>query len=174
MLRKNKIYPIVLLTIVMLVSVVLLNLTNSFTEEKILAQQNEQMASQLRIIFPDMTDSTIVDDIFIVNANGQRIGYAFLTEGTGYRGTISILVGLAKDTTIKGISIISQSETAGLGSKITQPSFTDKFVGKQINDVMLTQDGGQIDAISGATISSRAVVEAVRTTALEKIKMLPD
>jgi electron transport complex protein RnfG len=92
--------------------------------------------------------------------------------GKGYGGDIDILIGLEDETTIKGITIISQSETPGLGSRIAESSFASKFAGLNIGDVALKQDGGQIDAITGATISSGAVVDAVRTAAMEKVKSL--
>ncbi|GAI98087.1 unnamed protein product, partial [marine sediment metagenome] len=81
---------------------------------------------------------------------------------------------LEDETTIKGITIISQSETPGLGSRIAESSFASKFARLNIGDVALKEDGGQIDAITGATISSGAVVDAVRTTAMEKVKSLKE
>ena len=85
---------------------------------------------------------------------------------------ISILVGLSDETTVKGIKIVSQTETPGLGSRISEPFFTDQFAGVDINDIALSRNGGKIDAITGSTISSSAVVEAVRDTAMEKVKQL--
>ena len=158
----------------MLSSVVLLSLTNAFTKEKIISQQNSQTLSQLQNMYPDMTDYALSKDIYIINKAGQEIGYAFIANGKGYGGAISILVGLETDkTTVKGISILSQSETAGLGSRISLPSFAAQFAGKSINNIKLTKDGGQVDGIAGSTVSSRAVVEAVRTTALQKVQELP-
>ena len=170
----KKFYPIFILTIIMLSSVVLLSVTNAFTKDKIVAQQNEQDLTQLSGMFPDMTDYALSNDIYIINKAGQKIGYAFIATGNGYGGAISIWVAVETDkTTVKGISIRSQSETAGLGARISLPSFAAKFVGKKINDIKLKQDGGQIDGITGSTISSRAVVEAVRKTALAKVQELP-
>jgi electron transport complex protein RnfG len=80
------------------------------------------------------------------------------------------LVGLEDETTLRGISIVKHSESPGLGAKITENEFRDQFIGLELDDVELTYDGGQIDAITGATISSNAVADAVRTTAMEKIK----
>ncbi len=170
----KKFYPIIILTAIMLSSVILLSLTNAFTKDKILAQQNEQTLSELKSVFPEMTDYTLNKDIYIINANGQKIGYGFIATGKGYGGAISILVGLENKTTVKGIRIITQSETAGLGARIALPSFADKFNDKNIADIKLKQDGGQIDGITGSTISSRAVVEAVRNTALAKVQELPN
>jgi electron transport complex protein RnfG len=114
------------------------------------------------------------NEIYIIYSDGEQIGYAFLAVGKGYGGDINILVGLNDDTTLKGITIVSQEETPGLGTRITEPSFTDQFAGLDVNQVALSRDGGRIDAITGSTISSSAVVEAVRETALEKIKQIEE
>ena len=76
--------------------------------------------------------------------------------------------------TLKGITIVAQSETPGLGSKIIESSFVSEFVGVNIDDIFLKKDGGQIDAITGASISSEAVVDVVRNTAMEKVKSLKE
>ena len=112
------------------------------------------------------------DDIYTIKTDGKKIGYAFIATGQGYGGDIDILVGLEDETTIKSISIISQKETPGLGTRITESPFIDNFNGLKINDAQLSRDDGKVDAITGSTISSRAVVDAVRTTALEKVKLL--
>ncbi len=169
----KRLYPIGLLTIVILASVVLLSFTNLYTKDLIAEQAKEVMRGQLLTMFPDMTNFDTKGDLFIVKASDKTIGYAFIANGKGYGGTISILVGLQDASTLKGISIISQSETAGLGSRVTLPKFTSQFSGKNIQDVKIKSDGGQIDGISGSTISSKGVINAVRETALQKIAELP-
>jgi electron transport complex protein RnfG len=169
----KKLYPVILVSLVIFASVVLLSFVNAYTAPLIKAQSVETVKVQLKELFPDMTDVKDVNDIFVVSAGGKTLGYAFTASGTGYGGTISILVGLENDTTVKGIRIISQTETKGLGSRITLPSFTDEFTGKNINDIKLKSDGGQIDAITGSSISSKAVINAVRETALAKVQALP-
>ena len=79
---------------------------------------------------------------------------------------IQITVGIKKDGTINGVSILSISETAGLGMKATEPSFYNQYVNKKADKFVVSKDGGdgeQIDALSGATITSRAVTGAVNT-----------
>jgi electron transport complex protein RnfG len=112
------------------------------------------------------------EEIYTVYSDGDEIGYAFIAVGKGYGGDINILVGLEDETTLKGITIISQQETPGLGTRIAEPSFTDLFIGLNIADVALSRDGGQIDAITSSTISCAAVVDAVRATAMEKVKLI--
>jgi RnfABCDGE-type electron transport complex G subunit len=154
------------------VSVLLLTWTNSITSKKIEEQGDAAVLVLIRGIFPDMSRYTKQDDIFIIYDNENTIGYAFLATGQGYGGNISILVGLQDEATVKAIKIVSQSETPGLGGRITAASFTDQFNGLPINDVALTKNGGRVDAITGSTISSGAVVDAVRNTAIEKVKAL--
>jgi electron transport complex protein RnfG len=165
-------FPIILLTIVVAVCVSLLSYVDSLTREKISAQEDEAVKAMLTEMFPEMSRYEFKDEIYTVYSDGSKLGYAFLAIGKGYGGDINILVGLSDETTVKGIKIISQTETPGLGTRITEPFFTDQFVGIDINDIDLSSDGGKVDAITSSTISSSAVVEAVRNTALEKVKKL--
>jgi len=121
-----------------------------------------------------MTEYTLEDDIYMIYADEAEVGFAFLAVGKGYGGNIDILVGLENETTVKGVTIISHLETPGLGARITESSFRDQFAGLNIDDVALKRDGGQIDAVTGATISSRAVVDAVRAAVMEKVKSLEE
>ena len=166
----RKLSPIMFITLVVLISVILLTITESFTS----AQLHQQVIEKLEGMFPKMTDSDydFEDDIYILYADGDKIGYGFLAVGAGYGGKISILVGLEDAETIKGIIIVSHQESPGIGSMITESDFTDKFVGLNIDDVALRQEGGQIDGITGATISSKAVIDAVRETAMEKVRLI--
>ena len=166
------VFPIIFITIVALISVALVTATDSITRDKIEEQKEQQIQSMLKEMFPSMSEYTFEDDIYTIYSDGAGVGYAFLAVGKGYGGDIDILIGLEDETTIKGITIISQSETPGLGSRIAESSFASEFAGLNIGDVALKQDGGEIDAITGATISSGAVVDAVRTAAMEKVKSL--
>lgn len=168
----KRFYPVILVTLVVLVSAFLLNFTNSLTEPVIQAQQYGEIQAQLEVLFPEMTDFSVEDDLFTIEDDGAEVGYGFLAEGQGYGGTISILVGLENDTALRGIIIISQDETPGLGARIVNESFTSQFAGVSIDEVNFPENGGRIDAISGSTVSSTAVVEAVRTAAQEKIASL--
>jgi len=168
------VFPIIFITIVVFASVGLVTWTDSITKDKIEEQKEQEIQSMLEEMFPSMSEYTFEDDIYAIYSDGAGVGYAFLAVGKGYGGDIDILIGLEDETTIKGITIISQSETPGLGSRIAESSFASKFAGLNIGDVALKQDGGQIDAITGATISSGAVVDAVRTTVMEKVKSLKE
>ena len=170
----RKIFPVLLLTLVVAISVNLLNFTDRLTRDKIEAQEEQKIQNFLAEMFPDMSRFEFKNDIYTIYSNGDKVGYAFIAIGKGYGGDINILVGLEDKTTIKDIVIVSQTETPGLGTRVTESFFTDQFVGLSIDNVALTENGGQIDAITGSTISSSAVVEAVRKTAEEKIKLIED
>ena len=87
-------------------------------------------------------------------------GHVVMTTFTGAQGKITMAVGVDTDYKCTGISIISHSETSGLGSKATDPEWQAQFAG--ITDtVTVTKDGGQINAITGSTITSRAVCDGV-------------
>ena len=165
-------FPMVLLTIVVAVCVSILAYVDSVTREKISAQEDEAVKTMLTEMFPEMSRYDFKDEIYTIYSNGDRVGYAFLAIGKGYGGDINILVGLTDESTVKGIKIVSQEETPGLGTRIAEPVFTTQFAGIDINNVALSRNGGEIDAITSSTISSSAVVEAVRNTAMEKVKLL--
>jgi Na+-translocating ferredoxin:NAD+ oxidoreductase subunit G len=171
----KKIYPMALLTLVILASVVLLSFTNAWAEPLITALADKAKVEQLKVMFPDMTTFTSsADKSFDTIKQGDKtIGYAFTASGNGYGGPITILVGLQDATTVKGISIIAQTETNGMGSRVTLPRFTDQFSGKAITDIKIKSDGGAIDGWTGSTISSKAVINAVREAALLKAAQIP-
>jgi len=181
MIQRKDILPILVLTIVVFASVITLVLTDDVTRNNIDEQKNIEIQNSLSEQFPDMTSYVYDKDIAVYtiysgdDSNPENIiGYSFESSGSGYGGTIDILVSLKDLETINGISIINHMETPGLGARIVEPSFTDQFKDVLIQDVKLRKDDGQIDAISGATISSLAVVNAVQQTALEKVALLKE
>jgi len=96
-------------------------------------------------------------------------GYIFIALGKGYSSTIETMVGVDINNVITGVKVLFQQETPGMGDKIEEvspgendPWFTRQFIGKSVNNtITLAADGGGIDAISGATISSLAVTESI-------------
>ena len=108
-----------------------------------------------------------IDEIMVAeDASGETLGYAFtVTDSEGYGGDIQFAMGVQNDGTLNGISILSISETAGLGAKATEDEFKSQFIGKSANGINYTKNGAsndtEIDALSGATITSNAVCEAV-------------
>ena len=173
-LKSKRFYPIVFLTIIVLISVSLLLYLNTFTSEVVEAQNKAKIQAVLESIFPDLTGFEEDGDLFVIYDGDNIIGYTFLASGNGYSGAISMLVGINSDYSIKDVAILSHTETPGLGSKITEKEFTDQFIGLSPADLVLSRDGGSIDAITGATISSRAVTDTIREKMAETIEMLSE
>ena len=164
--QRGSIYPIVFLTVVVFLSVVSLTLMDQMTREKILAAQQSEIQQMLSTLFPNLETFQYDEDsgLYTILANTATIGQAQMLQAVGYGGAIDILLGIEPDGRVRGIRIISQQETPGLGAKIIESKFLDQFAGLSVNEIALSRDGGSVDAITGATISSRAVVEAVAET----------
>ena len=96
------------------------------------------------------------------DANGNFQGAAVKTSESGFGGKIDMMVGFLADGTIKGTSVLSHSETPGLGANMTG-KFKDQFVDKNPANykLIVKKDGGDVDAITAATITSRAFSKAV-------------
>ncbi len=104
-------------------------------------------------------------DYYVATNQGQPAGYAVKTfTDKGFSGKFTLMVGFKPDGSINNISVLDQKETPGLGTKMKEPKFKDQFLGKNPGEVKLLvkKDGGQIDAITAATISSRAFCDAVQ------------
>ena len=171
-LKSKRLYSIVFLTLVVLISVSLLLWINSFTSVVVKEQTEVKIKSILESIFPDLTDFEESGGIYTIYVDDVIKGYTFIAEGNGYGGAINILIGINADHSIKGMEVLSHTETPGLGSKITEEAFTKQFEGLLAEDVAIVKDGGKIDAITGATISSRAAAVAIQDRMIEVINIL--
>jgi electron transport complex protein RnfG len=100
-------------------------------------------------------------EIYEGYTGGQPVGFAVKTAPRGYSGEIVMLVGVDREFNVKGMKILSQRETPGLGTNIEKPKFQKQFIGRGLKDAF--EPKKDIDAITGATISSRAVCEGVKT-----------
>ncbi len=160
----KKIPPFLTLTLIALVAALLLAGTDAITREPI--RQAALMASDAaRIaVFPEANsfeevEASDVDALYDAKKDGQLIGHVAVVTSQGFAGPVEVTVGMSTDGVITGLSVGGSAfaETAGLGTKAQEPAFTDQFVGKTA-PVELNAD---VDAVSGATITSRAVVSAV-------------
>ncbi len=144
---------------------------NAMTKSRILAQDKEQEEETLREVFSSAARFVPVasgDEVIYYKAYDKAdklLGVAFKASGKGYSSIIETMAGMKLDGTITAVSVISQNETPGLGARVTEQEFMKQFSGR----VILTLDG--VQAITGATISSRAVIDAVREKA-NKIQVL--
>ncbi len=171
----NKVFkPIVVLCVICIVITGALAATNSVTapiiEAATIKAQNEARFELL----PDADEFTKVEGISVDNVSDVYVanngaGAVITCAGKGYGGTITVMVAFDPDDTVKQIKITEQSETAGLGARIsTDKDFQNSFSGLPAEDFTVTD----IHAISGATISSKAVTAAVNA-AIDAYNMIP-
>lgn len=111
-------------------------------------------------------DATINEAMKVLDKSGQQIGYVLtVTDHEGYGGDIQFAMGVQSDGTLNGISFLSISETAGLGMKAKEDAFRKQFEGKKTDQIVYTKNGAkadnEIDALSGATITTNAVTNGV-------------
>lgn len=105
-------------------------------------------------------------ELYPIRKNGDITAVAIKSlSNEGFGGKIELIIGILMNGTITGYKVIEQNETPGLGTKVTQPQFSKQFVGKSAytDNLDLRNAGGEIDAVTGATISSKAVVGAVKS-----------
>jgi len=172
-LKKGLIFT-AFLALILFISGTSLTVTYKLAENKIRKQEKIKIEKMIKGIFLGMTDYIYDEDkeLYFIYSSNNLIGYAFLAKGKGYGGSVDILVGLKNENIIEGVRIIKHSETPGLGARITEEGFLGQFKNIDIKDIFLKREGGKIDAITGSTISSKAVTEAVYKTAREKVKLL--
>ncbi len=139
----------------------------------------EAKAEALRNVMPEATSfaaATLADGAGemlaevqqAMDKNGSTAGWCLSISSKGYGGPVNFVVGIANDGTIRGINILSHSETPGLGARSTEPEFYGQFAGKKapIKVVKGTAEAeNEIAAISGATITSTAVTNGVNAAA---------
>jgi len=160
----------------------ILSLVEAVTREPIAEQRRLETLRALQKVLPPGDNSPDADTVTLVigqDRKGRDIervffrgrkenvinGIAFkVVAPDGYSGNISVMTGIKPDGTVSGIEILTHAETPGLGDKITKPEFKSNFVGKNLGnaDWRVKKDGGDFDQITGATISPRAVVGALK------------
>lgn len=101
-----------------------------------------------------------------MDADGNILGYVMtITSSEAYGGELQLAMGIRMDGTVNGISFLSLSETIGLGMEAKKPEFQEQFAGKQVEQFVYSKTGAaadnEIDALSGATITTNAVTNAV-------------
>ena len=176
-----------ILTAITLVSGMLLGLVYEVTKEPIRVSQESAKQEAYKKVLPEAAEfqdeesfdeakaeealqSAGVSGCYVKSSataldnNGEQVGYVVTTASKeGYGGEIELSVGILSDGTVSGIEILSISETAGLGMNATEPTFKKQFSNVQTEKFVVKKDdpSGNVDALSGATITSRAVTSAV-------------
>jgi electron transport complex protein RnfG len=177
---KSQSWIIISLLLICLLSATLLSFVYVKTKVKIEAQKLIELNQRLSELLPQAkTFQEIIKDTLWLcfDSNNKEIGLIFRVAPQGYGGPIPILVALNLDSTINRIYIGSAAEglkeTPGLGYKIRELNFLEQFIMKNYHSLKLAKDGGKIQAVTGATISSRAVVNGVKAGIERFLKYLP-
>lgn len=176
---QNNEKPLVLSLVLLVISVIvalLLAFTNSITKDKIAENTIKEQNLAKQEVLPSaesFSEVEFVDETGIVkavfegkNADGTVVGWCASVTPSGYGGELDVMVGLLTDDSVSGIKVVSHSETAGLGAKAADSDFSSQFAGKKTNaDLNVIKNGtpkdNEIIAISGATITSKAVTAGV-------------
>ena len=184
---REMIKMIIVLTILSCFSGGVLAYLRNSTQERIDNQVLEFVKGPaVRTIFEGASNNPIADrftlkdgdvdrTFFVAVYDGEPRGIAFETSGKGYGGDVGVMVGIdVKDDKLLGVGVTTHSETPGMGAKAkTDPGFVSQFKDLPANEpTKVAADGGSINAISGASITSRAVSAAATTAGqiYEKLK----
>lgn len=151
------------------------------TKGPIEAAAKEKEIQAIRQVVPefdsDPMDGKIEKDgmvLYSLTLQGKPAGYAIKSfTDKGFAGQIDIMAGFLPDGSIHKVVVLNHKETPGLGTKMTDPLFSGQFEGKNPEqfDLKVKKDGGQVDAITAATISSRAYCDALQK-AFESFKSM--
>ena len=170
---KEIIIPAVSLLLICVVVTALLGLTNSVTAPQIDKLALETQEAAKKEVLADAAsfseekqtekDGETYPYFEGLSDSGEVLGYVFQTSAKGYGGDISVMVGIYTDGTVAGVSILSIRETAGLGMNAKNESFLNQFLGKS-GTIGVQKNGAsdtEIQALTGATITSKAMASAV-------------
>ena len=145
---------------------VALGLVNKITSERIAVFAAEKTAAAMREVLPaegyTPVENAAAEKIELVKeiyAAGDK-GWVIMVNPSGFGGELDIAVGVDTSGAVTGVSIVQMSETSGLGANAKRESFRSQYVGRS-GSVALRKQGGEIDALTGATVTSTAVTKGV-------------
>ncbi len=182
---SNIVRPAAVLLIICLIAAGLLGYVNAITSGPIADQEAAAQEESMKAVFADAAEfgeaEAIEDDapeehdnIDIttitpaLDESGEPIGYAVAITAKGFSAGLQLMFGVDEEGTLTGLSVVNCSnETPGLGANAANESFYSQFAGMS-GDIAVTKDGGQVEALTGATITSRAVSNSA-TRAIEYV-----
>ena len=179
---NKRLRMILILTLFACVSGAALSLVFMFSNPLIEANMLEELRKSIFLVVPSAKDyeekkSGEITYFECKDESGSVVGIAFPVQGNGYQGVIKIMVGLTPDlSSITGIKVLEQVETPGLGGRIGEESFQDQFKGIKTEPAVeyvknqKPDKDNEIQAITGATISSRSVVKIIN----KNVELLKD
>lgn len=169
-----------LLLVICAISASLLGFANEMTKDKIIEQREYQNQLSRKAVLADadrfepLEDAKLkeftdenprVKEVFIGYSSDSIVGYVVKTAPNGFSGAVEVITGIAKSGEISGVRIGSHAETPGLGANATLPEFYTQYEGidssNGVETVKIPPVDNEIQAISGATITSKAVTEGV-------------
>ena len=173
---KNTIQLVLSLTLISAFCAATLAYVDSITRAPIAAVQAEREQISVRAVLPRAVEKieriapegAAATECYVGrNAEGAVAGYAAKgTTSKGYGGEIELMVGFESDgRTLVSYRKLAANETPGLGAKLATAEFTEQFQGKDGTGLKVKKEGGQIEAITAATITSRAVCDAIADAA---------
>lgn len=188
---REMVKPTVSLFIICLVVSFCLAFVNGITKDTIAARTASDEEEQMRLVMNDADSFMPLDDwedkdesgvlrkVYAAYKGEELVGYVFNAAPKGFGGEISVTVGVTSGNKISGIKIGNNSETPGLGSKATGEDFTGQYTDKDIlTDFTVVKrpasSDSEIQAVSGATVSSTAVTRAVQASADLGSKLLQE
>ena len=148
------------LLVICLVVAAVVSLVNEVTKTRYAEIQKEEQQKAMASIFgsPSVTVTGLGDGFYAVRQGEELLGYCVQVVTAGFGGDMTLMVGFRADQTLVGVQILSHSETPGLGARVSDASYLGQYAGKSGTLTL----GENVDAISGATISSRAVLAGVK------------
>lgn len=151
------------------VAACILALVNSITADTIAMRAEEKRQAAMASVMPGAStfselysEDTTIDRLSGAYDGTALLGYCVEVTPNGFGGAISLMVGVDQDGSVTGVSILDHSETAGLGAKAADPTFLSQYVGKS-GTITVNTGTNAIQAISGATITSKAVTGGINT-----------
>lgn len=157
------------LFIITAVSALVLAVVNSLTADIIAARAEAERQAAMTSVSPEATvfselysEDTTIDGITGAYDGTTFVGYCVEVSPNGFGGPISMIVGVDDGGSVTGVAILEHDETPGLGSKADSPEFLDQYLDKS-GSITVNDGENSIDAITGATITSKAVTEGVNT-----------
>ncbi len=168
--QKDSVFLLTLtLFLVTVVVAVLLGAVNMNTAPAIEKIQIEATREAMAAVLPadEYVPAPEAPNVYEAFAEGSLIGYAVEQSPPGYGGPISMIVGVSLEGKVTGVSIVKHSETPGFGTRaLSEPWFLEQFADKDASLAL----GNGVDALSGATVTSRAVTEGVKSAVTEAMK----
>jgi len=170
--KESKLWVVISLFITCCIAAFALSQVYAITKPKIDYQrQVAGLHTALAAVMPEANRFEPVNDdstVWRAYADDQHIGTVIRAAKQGYGGLVPVAAGIDLEGKIVAIRVASSAEglkeTPGLGLKATEEKFREQFKGKTLSELRLKKDGGTIEAITGATITSRAVTDAIRET----------